>query len=389
MSSPPAGVRRKRPANRRELIVAAAAALFADSGFENTAMSDVAAAVGVGPSALYRHFTGKDELLRAAIEHTLDQFASTLDGPDVLAAVADFVVGGRSAPLLWVREARHLPRPQRLDLAARLAQLREAFAVAADGDNPSFGARMRARMALAALLSPSLHSTTLPADEFRATLVGIAEAVLGVELEVPAPPSVPAPAGLSRGSKREQILRAALRIFADQTYASTGMEEIGEAVGLSTSSVYNHFTSKLEILEVALHRANGYLQVTLDDTLLAAPDEAAALRALVGVYAEFTVRHPALVDILVTEVRSLGAQAEPLVQAQRDYVSEWVRLCRATRPDLTQERALVTVQATLMAINEIARDSTFASAAALSGPVSTLAEAALGIVVGRNDADPG
>ncbi|MFE6921851.1 TetR/AcrR family transcriptional regulator [Nocardia sp. NPDC057663] len=379
MSSPPAAVRRKRPANRRELIVDAAASLFADSGFENIAMSDVAAAVGVGPSALYRHFTGKDDLLRAAIEQTLDRFASTLDGPDVLDAVADFAVGRRSAPLLWVREARHLPRPQRLDLAARLEQLCEAFAVATTGDAPGLDARLRARTALAALLSPAFHSTTLPVDEFRTTLVGIAAAVLGVEVEVPAPPQIPPPTGLARGSKREQILRAALRIFADQTYASTGMEEIGEAVGLSTSSVYNHFTSKLEILDVALHRANGYLQVTLDDTLLAASDEAAALRALVAVYADFTLRHPALVDILVTEVRSLGAQAEPLVQAQRDYVSEWVRLCRAARPTLTREQALVTVQATLMAMNDIARDSAFSDVRQLSVPLATIAVAALGL----------
>ncbi|MFD4351608.1 TetR/AcrR family transcriptional regulator [Nocardia sp. NPDC056541] len=379
MSSPPAAARRKRPANRRELIVDAAALLFADSGFENIAMSDVAAAVGVGPSALYRHFTGKDDLLRAAIEQTLDRFATTLDGPDVLGAVADFTVGRRCAPLLWVREARHLPRPQRVDLAARLDQLYEAFAVVATGDAPGLGARLRARTALAVLLSPAFHSTKLPADEFRVTLVGIAEAVLSVELEVLAPPPVPAPTGLSRGSKREQILRAALGIFADQTYASTGMEEIGEAVGLSTSSVYNHFSSKLEILEVALHRANGYLQVTLDDTLLAASDEAAALRTLVAVYAEFTLRHPTLVDILVTEVRSLGAQAEPLVQAQRDYVSEWVRLCRAARPTLTREQALVTVQATLMAMNDIARDDSFSDVRQLSVPLATIAVAALGL----------
>ncbi|MGS2810661.1 TetR/AcrR family transcriptional regulator [Nocardia sp. MW-W600-9] len=379
MSSPSAAVRRKRPANRRELIVDAAASLFADSGFENIAMSDVAAAVGVGPSALYRHFAGKDDLLRAAIEQALDGFASTLDSPDVLSAVADFAVGRRTAPLLWVREARHLPRPQRLDLAARFQQLCEAFTVATTGDAPGPGARLRARTALAALLSPAFHSTTLPVDEFRATLVGIAAAVLNVEVEVPVPLTVPPPAGLSRGSKREQILRAALRIFADQTYASTGMEEIGEAVGLSTSSVYNHFTSKLEILEVALHRANGYLQVTLDDALLGAAEEAAALRALVTVYADFTLRHPALVDILVTEVRSLGAQAEPLVQAQRDYVSEWVRLCRAARPTLTREQALVTVQAALMAMNDIARDSTFSDARLLSVPLATIAVAALGL----------
>ncbi|MGY0498495.1 TetR/AcrR family transcriptional regulator [Nocardia sp. FBN12] len=379
MSDQPLAARRKRPADRRDQIVDAAASLFATSGFENVAMSDVAAAVGVGPSALYRHFGGKDDLLRAVIEQTLERFAATLNGDDVVGGVANFAVTQRTAPLLWVREARHLPRPQRLDLAARLEQLRELFTRAAIGDTADLGARLRARMALAALLSPAFHGTTVPPDQFRSTLVEIAGAILSAAVDVPEPHRAPIPEGLSRGSKREQVLRAALRIFADQTYASTGMEAIGEAVGLSTSSVYNHFASKQEILEVALHRGNGYLQITLDDALLVAPDEAAALRALVTVYADFTLRHPALVDILITEMRSLGAQAEPLLQAQRDYVSEWVRLCRTARPTLTPEQALVTVQATLMAMNDIARDPAFTATSNLSAPLSAIATAALGV----------
>ncbi len=379
VSEQPATARRKRPANRRDLIVDAAATLFAGSGFENVAMSDIAAAVGVGPSALYRHFAGKDELLRAAIEQTLERFAATVEGEGVLVQVADFAVAHRTAPLLWEREARHLPRPQRLDLAARIDQLRETFTRTVVGENPARGARLCTRMALAALLSPAFHGTTLPVDQFRATLVGIAESMLSRREEVTVPCRIPSATGLARGSKREQILRAALQIFADQTYASTGMEEIGEAVGLSTSSVYNHFTSKLEILDVALHRANGYLQITLDDALLGAADEAAALRELVAVYADFTLRHPALVDILVTEVRSLGAQAEPLLQAQRDYVSEWVRLCRTARPALTQEQALVTVQATLMAINDIARDPGLGFAGQSGAQLAAVAIAALGL----------
>ena len=57
---PPRGT---RPANRRELLRQAATDLFARRGYANVAMSDVAAAVNVGPSAVYRHYPGKAELL--------------------------------------------------------------------------------------------------------------------------------------------------------------------------------------------------------------------------------------------------------------------------------------------------------------------------------------
>jgi AcrR family transcriptional regulator len=69
------------------------------------------------------------------------------------------------------------------------------------------------------------------------------------------------------------------------------MTDIAAAVGLSPSSIYNHFGTKGEILLDALNRGDGYLQITLDDALREADGEAAALRRLVAVYSAFAVRH--------------------------------------------------------------------------------------------------
>ena len=49
--------------NRRALILAAAADLFAKHGYAKVGMGDLADAVGIAPSALYRHFTGKQDVL--------------------------------------------------------------------------------------------------------------------------------------------------------------------------------------------------------------------------------------------------------------------------------------------------------------------------------------
>ena len=62
-TAPPHGT---RPTNRRALTLAAAARLFHESGYQNVAMSDIADAVNVRPSALHRHFSNKDELFTAA-----------------------------------------------------------------------------------------------------------------------------------------------------------------------------------------------------------------------------------------------------------------------------------------------------------------------------------
>ncbi len=58
----------------RERLMTAAMALFAERGFDGTSVGEIERAAGMAPrsGALYQHFKGgKDELLRAAIEHEL------------------------------------------------------------------------------------------------------------------------------------------------------------------------------------------------------------------------------------------------------------------------------------------------------------------------------
>jgi TetR/AcrR family transcriptional repressor of nem operon len=58
-----------RGAKTRARIVAAAADLMRIQGVGATTLDDVLAASGVSKSQLYHHFAGKDELVRAVIDH--------------------------------------------------------------------------------------------------------------------------------------------------------------------------------------------------------------------------------------------------------------------------------------------------------------------------------
>jgi TetR/AcrR family transcriptional regulator len=55
-------------AERREQILEAAAALFARRGFAGTTTREIAAAVGVSETLLFRHFPTKEQLYRAILE---------------------------------------------------------------------------------------------------------------------------------------------------------------------------------------------------------------------------------------------------------------------------------------------------------------------------------
>lgn len=48
--------------------------------------------------------------------------------------------------------------------------------------------------------------------------------------------------------RREEVVRAAARIFARDGYAAVGMRDVAEAVGIRGASLYHHFGSKEEIL---------------------------------------------------------------------------------------------------------------------------------------------
>ena len=63
-----------RPA-RRAAILAAAAAAFAERGFAETSMDDVAAAAGITRLIVYRHFDSKERLYEAVLQHVRDRLA--------------------------------------------------------------------------------------------------------------------------------------------------------------------------------------------------------------------------------------------------------------------------------------------------------------------------
>ncbi len=59
-------------------------------------------------------------------------------------------------------------------------------------------------------------------------------------------PRMPAPA------KRELIVTTALRLFAEQGFNSTGIDQIVEVAGVSKKTLYNHFRSKDELILAVL-----------------------------------------------------------------------------------------------------------------------------------------
>lgn len=93
------GRRRGRPPIekelRREQIIAAAVAVFAEQGYEATTTADIARHAGVGQGTIYRHVPSKRDLLDLVFDYSVEQVMAALQ-PVLLAdapptGAADFI----------------------------------------------------------------------------------------------------------------------------------------------------------------------------------------------------------------------------------------------------------------------------------------------------------
>jgi AcrR family transcriptional regulator len=357
----------RRPRDRKERILAAATECFYRHGYHATGMEEIAAAVGITAAALYRHYPSKQELLSRAVLDGLVELRQSMAGVRDLDALlrinASFAMDHRHSAVLWEREARHLSPEQRKE-ARRLQRAVAARIAAAVGEVrpelPAADADFVAWAALAVLASRSYHQVELPRARFEELLRACGAAACATSwLPRPTPPEPGGNhrgTGLARASRREALLAAAIRLFAERGYAAVSMEEIGAAAGVTGPSVYNHFTGKIDLLRAALQRCGEALQFGLSRALAVSSRPEQALELVLRSYATSALISTGAVALLVTEVSSLPEEERRTARRnQHDYVAEWVALLIACRPELAEVEAWVVVHAALTVVNVLSR----------------------------------
>src|SRR5437868_13012173 len=109
-----------REVTRREELLAIAAGLFAEKGFKNTTVRDIADAAGILSGSLYHHFDSKESMVDEILQRFLDELfgryreivAAGLTARATLEAlvIASFQSIDRShaAVAIYQDEAKHL-----------------------------------------------------------------------------------------------------------------------------------------------------------------------------------------------------------------------------------------------------------------------------------------
>lgn len=389
-ATPPA--RGTRPHNRRELIVAAARELFYRHGYANVAMSDIATAVSIGPSALYRHFRGKQEVLYAVVTEALESCLAGLDTGrpgDLDMAVREFAgtaLARRELGVLWQREARHLPAEQYAALSGKLHAGRRALVEQLTACRPQL---VPAHVELLAWCVPGVavsvayQHVELPAPDYQDLIASLMRGVAWAELPAlgeDARERLGRVKVLTHRSRREALLAAATELFAERGYASVSLEDTGAAVGIAGQSIYNHFSCKHEILATIVNRGAELLWLDLAEVLASAQDHEAALRLLALRYIRSALANRHLVTLIATETEHLH-EADRLRsrQFQRDYVAEWMHLMHSVHPAMSEAEARVRVQAFLTIVNDVVRTPRLRSRTGIAGNMHQLGCTLLGL----------
>jgi AcrR family transcriptional regulator len=114
-----------------------------------------------------------------------------------------------------------------------------------------------------------------------------------------------------RGAKRERILEAATRVFAQRGYHGARISDIATEAGIAYGLVYHYFRNKDEILKTIFEeRWQAFLAVV--DRIVAGPGTSAEkLHALAGLILFAYRRRPDWVKLLVFEIQRSSRFAEP------------------------------------------------------------------------------
>ncbi len=156
-----------------------------------------------------------------------------------------------------------------------------------------------------------------------------------------------------RGSRRDQILAIAVRLFAERGYHGVSMDDIGSAAGVTGPALYHHFAGKEAMLAAALLPVSqGLLDGGQQRVATHTGDPWAALESLVDFHVEFALTNPAVIAVQLHELDRLPEDPRRHIRKlQRLYVEEWVSVLGLVRPDLASAEARVLVHAAFGLMN--------------------------------------
>ncbi|MEE1772540.1 TetR/AcrR family transcriptional regulator [Streptomyces sp. JV185] len=164
----------------------------------------------------------------------------------------------------------------------------------------------------------------------------------------------------TRIAHRERLLDAARELLAEGGYPAASISALARRAGIATGSVYNHFSSKQELLAAVFRHVAGHELSAVREAVRAHSGAGEQLRALVEVFSYRALRSPRTAWALLAE------PVDPLVEEERltyrrgyHLLAETVIVAGISAGELPAQNAQLSAAAVIGAVGE-----------ALLGPLS-------------------
>lgn len=168
----------------------------------------------------------------------------------------------------------------------------------------------------------------------------------------PGQPEAPNRRSQLKSDRRQQLLSAAERLFAERGFLAVRLEDIGAAAGVSGPAIYRHFPNKESLLVELLVGISARLLDGARTVTGHGGDAAATLDGLIDFHLDFALGEPDLIRIQDRDLAHLPVSAERQVRkAQRQYVEIWVGVLRELNSDLAEADARLMAHAVFGLLN--------------------------------------
>jgi AcrR family transcriptional regulator len=366
--------RRRRPKDRKAQIARVSAEAFSELGYHGISMEDIAGRIGVTAASLYRHYSGKYDLFQAAVlglgQQLVECTAFIDDNPAdpeqtwdrAVAALIDITLANRTSGGLYRWEGRYLHHVDQLLLNEQIKLVNRRLQLTMSQLRPDLDSRQRwilSSAVLSVLGSITDHHARLETDRIHATLARIARNVRDTELPRQTPSADPTPIRVTvtaEAGEYEQILHSAMLLFNERGYRDTGMDDIADAVGISTTSIYRFVSGKGAILAAVYRRAADRVSGDVSAILSTADGPRDAVGQLVEAFVRRSFANPELAYVYYAErVNVPAADQHALHNIQRATVDAWARQVAAVRPEISPDEARFAVHAGFALVVDLGR----------------------------------
>lgn len=125
-------------------------------------------------------------------------------------------------------------------------------------------------------------------------------------------------AGEAHSRRSDEILAAAVELFARQGFAATEVQQIADRAGVGKGTVYRHFVNKEKLFLAAADLGLRQLKDAVNQSAADLVTPLARLRAGVDAFLQFFRRHPEFVDLMIQERAHFRDRESPTFFGRKD-----------------------------------------------------------------------